>query len=157
MNQGLFVMNKIENIGLPEVKLLVKDVTNLYIGSATVVSRVVAEINVKNKSNEAPPQVFTHQLVVLTYSEFCCVICTQKERLLESGWSLRAIDDMDQEHQYLVCSAAAKPALHDALDACNDDVSFDDGWSIVKVRFESLCHFVGGITSVFPGTDQVER
>ena len=64
---------------------------------------------------------------------------------------------MEQEHQDLVRAAAANPDLLDALTTCNDGVLFDGGWSILKGRFESLFHFIGGITSVLPGTDQVER
>ena len=45
MKHGLFVMDKLENIGMSEVEILVKDVTNIYIGSAKVVIRVVAERN----------------------------------------------------------------------------------------------------------------
>ena len=59
---------------------------------------------------------------------------------------------MKQEHQYLVRSIAAKPALHAALSSCNDGLSFDAGWSVVKGRFESLKRFIGGIVSFFPGT-----
>ena len=42
------------------------------------------------------------------------------------------------------------------LDAYNNDVSFDEGWYILKGHFDSLCHFVGGIASIFPGTAQAE-
>ena len=63
---------------------------------------------------------------------------------------------MKQEHQYLARSIASKPDLHAALSSCNDNVSFDAGWSILKGRFESLKRFVGMIASVFPGMAQVE-
>ena len=68
MKHGLLVMEKLGNIGVPEFKLLVKDVANLYIGSATGVCSVVAERNVANDSGKALPPVFPHQLVFLTHS-----------------------------------------------------------------------------------------
>ena len=61
-----------------------------------------------------------------------------------------------QEHQGIFQSTAANPDLHDELAAHNIDVSFYDGWSIVKGRFEYLCNFVGGIVSVFPSVSKVE-
>ena len=42
-------MEKLENIGMPEVERLVKDVTNIYLGSATGVIYVIAERNTENK------------------------------------------------------------------------------------------------------------
>lgn len=71
-------------------------------------------------------------------------------------WTAADIDAMEEEHRDLVRAAAAEPALRSALDACKDGVSFAEGWSVVKGRFESLHRFVGGIASVFPGTSQVE-
>ena len=63
---------------------------------------------------------------------------------------------IEQENQDIFQSVSAKPALHAALSLCNNDVSFDAGWYVVKGRFDYLKLFVGGITSVFLGTAQVE-
>ena len=63
---------------------------------------------------------------------------------------------MKQEHQDIVWYVAAESYLHAALSLFDNNVSFDAGWSILKVRFDSLKRFVGSIASVFPGTDQVE-
>ena len=49
MNQGLFWMDKLEKLGVPDVKWLVKDVVNLYVGSAKGISRVVYENNTANE------------------------------------------------------------------------------------------------------------
>lgn len=73
-----------------------------------------------------------------------------------SGRTPARIDSMEQEHKNLVRAIANEPALHPAREACKDDVSFHDGWSIVKGRFESLQCFAGGIASVFPSPSQVE-
>ena len=42
MNQGSFLMYNLEKFGVPEVKLLVNDVSNFYIGFSAGVSRIVA-------------------------------------------------------------------------------------------------------------------
>ena len=63
---------------------------------------------------------------------------------------------MDYEHQDIVLSAAAEMDLRDVLSACNNYVSLYGVWSIVKGFFDSLCHFIGGTVSVFPGADQLE-
>ena len=156
MNQGLLVMDKLKKIGLPEVERMVKDVANLYVGSTAGISCAVSESNVTKKSNAVLPPVVPHQLVIFPHLEFFCVVHTQLERPLAAGWSLPAIDYMEQDHQYLVRSTDADLDLHYALAACNDVMSFDDSWSIVKGWFESLCPFIGGIASVFPDTAQVE-
>ena len=63
---------------------------------------------------------------------------------------------MEQENQYIVWPISSKTALHAVLSSCNDDISFDAGWSIVKGSFESLKSFVWQIVSVFLGTAQME-
>ena len=77
-----------DNLGkheIPEIKCLVNGVSNLYLGSAAGVIHVLAESNVVNESDEVLPPVVPHQLVVLTHSEFCCVIYTQQELILAAG------------------------------------------------------------------------
>ena len=64
-------MDKLEKIGMSEVEHLVKDITNIYVGSATGISRVVAEKNAANESNKVLPPVVPHQLVVFPHSELC--------------------------------------------------------------------------------------
>ena len=148
-------MDKLEKIGMSEVEHLVKDITNIYVGSATGISRVVAEKNAANESNKVLPPVVPHQLVVFPHSELCWVVCTHREWLLSSGWSLPNIDEIYQEHHDIVWFASYDTALHDDLASCNDNMSFDDGWFIVKVRFESLWCSVVGITYILPGTEQM--
>ena len=63
---------------------------------------------------------------------------------------------MEQEHQDIFRSIDVEPDLHASLSSCNDGVSFDSVWSVVKVCFKSLRCFVGGISSVFLGRAQVE-
>ena len=82
MNQGSFVMDNTEKLGVPEVERLVKDVFNLYIVSASVVRHIFDERKTENKSDEALPPVVPHHFVVLPHSEFCSVVRTQQERIL---------------------------------------------------------------------------
>ena len=41
---------------------------------------------------------------------------------MSAGWSLPAINEMEQDHQDLVRSASTNLDLHDALAACNDGI-----------------------------------
>ena len=72
------MIDKLENIDLPEVDRVVKDVDNIYVGSASGIKWIVAESNAKYENNEALPPDVPHQLAVLQYSEFCCFLITHK-------------------------------------------------------------------------------
>ena len=48
MDQGSFLMDKLENIGVTEVERLVKYVSNLCVFSAAGISHVVSKIKVEN-------------------------------------------------------------------------------------------------------------
>ena len=86
------------NIGVPEVERPVNDVANLYIVSDTYVSRNVSESNAANKSDKVLLPVVPHPLVILPHSEFCRVVRAQQECLMSAGWSLPAINEMEQDH-----------------------------------------------------------
>lgn len=156
MNLGSFVTTKLALLDASAVERLVKDIADLYLASAVGVSSIVAERDDANESDEALPPVVPHQLAAISHSEFCTIVATHRERLVASGWTAITLDAMEQEHKDLIRTIAAEPVLRAAIDACNDDTSFDACWSIVKGRFEFLQRFAGGIASVFPGTAQVE-
>ena len=49
--------------------------------------------------------------------------------------------------------------LRKALDSCNDQISFEDGWKIVSDetrKFDILRDFCGGIATIFHNTGTVE-
>lgn len=156
LNLGSFVTKKLTLLDACAVENLVKDVANLYVSAAAGIEKVVAERNEANEDGEALPPVVPHQLAALSHSKFCSIVATHRERLLASGWTPIRVDAMEQEHKDLVRAIATETTLRDAVYECNDGVSFDDGWSIVKGRFEALQCFAGGIATVFPGTSQVE-
>ena len=87
-------MENLENLGVPEVEHLVKDVTKLYIGIAIGVRHVVVERNEANERNKALLPLVPHQLVVLPHSFFFCIVHTKQERLLATGWSIPTINEM---------------------------------------------------------------
>ena len=156
MNLGSFVINKLASVEAGDFDQSVKNVASLYVNSAAGVGGIVAERNQANESDEALPPVIPHQLAQQSHSDFCGVVRNQRERLLAAGWTSTSLDTMEQEHQALRRAFNAEPSLHALLSSCKDDVPFNDGWSAVKGRFESLHAFVGGIASVFPATAQVE-
>ena len=56
MNQGSFVLGKIQQMSDAEVDSLVKEVTKLYVEAAAGISRIVAERDANNESaNDLPP------------------------------------------------------------------------------------------------------
>jgi len=48
-------------------------------------------------------------------------------------------------------------SIQSALNACDDNTTFEEAWSIMKSRFKYLLRFYGGVANVFPGTSQVEK
>jgi len=72
-------------------------------------------------------------------------------------WTATEIDIIEQEHQELVAAYHNEAPLQSALNACDDNTTFEEGWSIVKSRFKYVLRFYGGVASVFPGTSQVEK
>jgi len=114
----------------------VKDVANIYLSSATGVGSIVAEHDEVNERDEMLPPVVPHQLAAIAHSEFCSIVGTHWECMMAANWTPIANDAMEQEHKELLRAVAAKLALHAAIDACEDGISFDDSWSIVKRRYD---------------------
>ena len=85
----------------------------------------------------------------LEHSLFCANVRQHRERLLVR-WTDTEIDIIEQEHQELVAAYDNEAPLQSALNACDDNTTFEEAWSIVKGRFKCLLRFCGGIASVFP-------
>ena len=155
MNQGSFVLQKVEQLSYDEVESLVKGVTKLFLEAASGISQIIAERDEMNDSTDKLPPVLPHELAELEPSYFCAIVRQHRERLL-ARWTATEIDSIEQQHQELVVAYARQQQLREALKACDEKTTFDQGWGIVKGRFEALQRFCGGLASVFPGTSQVE-
>ena len=155
MNQGSFVLAKIEQIDEDCIDALVKDVTNLYTQSAADIGEIVAERDSMNEAADALPPVMPHELAVLAHADFCALVRMHRERLL-ARWSAAEMDVIEQEHQQLLAAYSQEPQLANALKACGPSTTFDEAWGVVKGRFKTLLRFCGGLACVFPGTAQVE-
>jgi hypothetical protein len=155
LNQGSFVLGKIEQVTDEEADALVKDVTKLYIEAASGISRIVAERDSMNEGTDQLPPVMPNELAVLQHSEFCATVRKHRERLL-ARLSTTEIDIIEQEHQELVAAYTEEGQLRSALNACGSSTTFDEAWAVVKGRFKFLLRFCGGLASIFPGTSQVE-
>lgn len=158
LNQGSFVLQKLEDVPQEERSSFFEDVANLFVEAAARIDAIVVE---RNSMNEAAlidnqlPSVLPHELAVLEHIEFCSCVREHRERMA-ARWTNIEIDAVEQEHQALVAAFNTEPALKSALLASNSQTTFDEGWAIVKDRFKSLQKFCGGLASVFPGTSQVE-
>ena len=155
LNQGSFVLAKMEQMSEVHIDSLVKEVTKLYVEAAARISRIVAERDANNESTDELPAVLPNELVRLEHSLFCTNVQQHRERLLVR-WTDTEIDIIEQEHQELVAAYHNEAPLQSALNACDEKTTFDEAWSIVKGRFKYLLRFCGGVASVFPGTSQVE-
>ena len=75
---------------------------------------------------------------------------------MATGWSATDIEAMKQEHKDLVNYHCRKPALCYTISSVRDGIDFTKAWSVVKVNFQDLHHFIGGLASVFQRTSQLE-
>jgi len=63
------------------------------------------------------------------------------------------------QHSDLLFAYRHEPTLRTALEGCDDQTSFENGWKIVSDetrKFDILREFCGGIATVFPNTGTVE-
>ena len=137
MNQGSFVLGKIEQMADANVNSLVKEVTKLYVKAATGIIQIVMERDVSNKSTNELPAVFPQELVCLEHDEFCVNMWEYCKHLL-ACWTVTKIDYIEQEHQELVAAYHNKAPLQSALNACDDNTTFEEAWSIVRSCFKWL-------------------
>ena len=150
------MLGKIEQMSDADVDSLVKEVTKLYVKAATGINWIVVDRDASNESSHVLPAILQQELVRLEHSEFCANVWEYRERLL-TRWTATEIDIIEQEHQELVAAYHNKAPLQSALNACNDNTTFEEAWSIVNSCFMWLLQFCGGVASVFPGTSQVKR
>ena len=101
INQGSFVLQKVEQLPDAEVVSLVKDVTKLYVETISGNSQVFAERDAMNESADELPPVLPHVLATLEPSDLCAIVRRHRERLL-ALWSTTEIDAIEQQHQELV-------------------------------------------------------
>lgn len=118
MNLGSFVTNKLQTLDALAVENVVNDVPSFYASYAAGVSNIVAQRVQANHGNDTLPTEVPHQLVALSYSQFCSIVTAHRDRLTAAGWTPTRIDTMEQEHKDLVRAIANEPALRSAVKAC---------------------------------------
>jgi len=119
---------------------------------------VQAECNSVNLPADDLPPVLPHQLVKLHGREFTSIISTHLSHL-KQFWTDEDISKLDIQHSDLLFAYRHEPTLRTALEGCDDQTSFEDGWKIVSDetrKFDILREFCGGIATVFPNTGTVE-
>ena len=149
------MLAKMEQMSDADIDSLVKEVTKLYVEAAARISRIVAERDADNESTDELPAVLPQELVRLEHSLFCTNVRQHRERLL-ARWTATEIDIIEQEHQELVAAYHNEAPLQLALNAYDENTTFDEARSLVKGLLKYLLRFCGDVASVFPGTSQVE-
>jgi len=108
VNQGSFVLAKMEQMSDADIDSLVKQVTKLYVKAAARISRIVAERGAGNESTDELPAVLRQELVRLEHFLFCTNVRQHREHLL-ARWTTTEIDIIDQEHQEPLLPIITKP------------------------------------------------
>ena len=75
---------------------------------------------------------------------------------LEKFWLAKQIDQVECDHKDLLLAYTLKPSVKEILDAHDHKTLFNDAWDNVNTRFLTLCHFCGGLASVFLNTTSVD-
>ena len=125
MNQGSFVLQKVEQIPNAEAESLIRGVTKLYVEAISGISQILAERDARNESADELPPVLPHELAVLKPLNLCVIVQRHHERLL-ARWTTTEMDVIEQEHQELVAAYAREQPLQAALKACDEKTAFDE-------------------------------
>lgn len=100
------------------------------------------------------PDVNLNGIASMTYSDFCELVESHKERL-ETCWSRVDIYHMTQQHSESVEAVRREKKLRDMIEKSAQS-RFKETWNPVVSRFPHLYEFVGQLAIVFPGITQVE-
>ncbi|RDD37106.1 hypothetical protein TrispH2_011143 [Trichoplax sp. H2] len=103
----------------------------------------------ENINDDAHFMLLPYQLIQIQNSEFKIIVQSQCESLGQC-FSTAQIDRIEQDHQQLKTAYQQESTLKDALDNCNNSITFYDGWSLVRDRFPYLQRFVGELALAFP-------
>ena len=116
---------------------------------------IVAERDSRNEQGQSLPPVMPHRLRHVRGREFSDIVRQQLERL-RSRWTANDIDQIELEFSRFLAVVRGEEMLRAALENCDNQTTFEQGWSLLGKRFPLLEKFCGGLASVFPGTSSVE-
>ena len=134
---------------------IVESVGMVMINTVEGIHEICAERSADNGVGDDIPPVLFHQVVKIRGRQFATFLQEHSSRL-KIRWSDADIDRIEHEHDDLLTAYRSEPSLKDALDACDMQTGFKEGWDLTQGRFLRLREFCGGLASVFPGTANVE-
>jgi hypothetical protein len=130
--------------------------------SASTILKLVDGITVvaeRTEDNEAyinaAPDVLPHQLVRILPRDFCVYLQRHKERL-DYTFNNEEIENIGRQHKALCDSYRLQPDVKSSIDSFDDSTTYRDAWIGLHNTYPLLEKFVGGLTTIFPGTSTVE-
>jgi hypothetical protein len=111
-----------------------------------------------NPLEEDAPPVLPAQLVKLRPGEFIEQVLEPHRDHLSKFWSEESIDQVEEDHRYLVRMCKEDSELRAAIAKHDVMTTFNEAWDVVpqQARVERLRAFVGGLATAFANTTSVE-
>jgi hypothetical protein len=120
------------------------------------ITAVVAERTEDNEACiDAAPDVLPHHLVRILPRDFCVYLQRHGERL-DYTFSNEEIETTGRQHKTLYDSYHRQPDVKSSIDSFGDSASYRDVWIGLQNTYPLLEIFVGGLSTIFPGTSTVE-
>jgi hypothetical protein len=120
------------------------------------ITAVVAERTEDNEAYiDAAPAVLAHQLVRVLLRDFCAYLQRHRERL-DYTFSNEEIETIGRQHKALYDSYHRQPDVKSSIDSFDDSAAYRGAWIGLQNTYPLLETFVGGLTTIFPGTSTVE-
>jgi hypothetical protein len=155
-DQGSFVIESLDKLVPEDQYAIVKSVSLFILQTINGILDIQAERTSDNLPADDLPPVLPHNLVRLRGKEFNGIV-TQNRPRLSSFWDDITIDIIEQQFKKLRFAYLTEPILKAALNKCDANTGFDDGWALVEGRdFDVLKDFCGCLATVFPNTASVE-
>ena len=156
LDQGSFVLDKIEALDDTVTQKLYKDVGLMFLDAIEGIKKIQAERSETNDAaQEKLPSVLVHEILDQRQQEFCAVVRSHRDRLLTT-WTPVQIDELEQQCADMCAAIKSERVLHGLVQKSTQKTSFEDSWKVLNGRFPLVEQFCGGIGTVFPGTSQVE-
>ena len=157
-NSDLFVLTSMEGLreSDPNTYLnILQGIIVLYVNSVNGINSISIDRDHMNRPTQNLPSVRPKDLLLTSRATFNELLLLQKERLLHSI-SEMALVELEDEYKAFKMKIRNDTSFLLIIEGMDDMISFDDAWARVGMTESQLCHFFGGLATVFPGTSTVE-
>ena len=127
----------------------------LHVDAVVGIRNIMVERDAMNRGTSTLPLVLPKNLLHFSRAQFGDLIVAQRLRLLES-YTEHQLVDLENEFKAFKAQVNREPHFCQMIEVMDDNVSFDEAWSMIGARYPLLCALFGGLASVFPGTSTVE-